>query len=309
MADLLSGAAHPSAVPVRGADLNLRSLHALLAVVDEGHFGRAAEQLFVTTPALSQQIRRLETQLGVRLLERATHPIELTEAGEMFVPQARELLHAADRAVSLLASLDRRRSRLVRVGFINGAAGRLGREVLDSLHSPFELAQLDWADQLSAVESGRVDAAFVRPLLPEREGLVLDRIGEEARAAVLPRGHRLWDRSSVEIADLDGEVHVRSDAGGQQWLRWWSVDPRPSGAPVSYGPTVRTMDELLEVVASGRAVAITAATIAEYYTRADVRYVPVVDIEPCTVELCTRAEDTHPGVVELRRVVSERFDG
>ncbi|MFE3293200.1 LysR family transcriptional regulator [Rhodococcus sp. NPDC059234] len=287
-----------------GTDLSLRALHALLTVVDEGHFGRAAERLFVTTPALSQQIRRLETQLGVRLLERASHPIELTEAGQVFVPQAREVLRTADRAVNLLVALERRQSRQVRIGFINGAAGRLGRAALDSLHSPFELVHIDWSEQLSAVESGKVDAAFVRPPLPEANDLLFDLIGQESRVAVLPRSHPLGDRSTIEIADLDGEVHVRSDAGGEQWLRWWSVDPRPSGAAVSYGPYVRSMDELLEVVADGRAVAITAATIAEYYTRADVRFVPVSDIEPCTVELCTRAGDTHPGVVELRRAVA-----
>lgn len=293
----------PGPHTVHGSDLSLRALQALSVVVDEGHFGRAAEKLYITTPALSQQIRRLETQLGVRLLERNAHPIELTEAGRILLPRAREILDTADQAVGLLIALQRRESRHLRIGFINGAAGRVGRAVLDALHSPFELVHLDWSEQQSAVASGKVDAAFVRPPLPPVEGLALELIGEEPRVVVLPRGHRLAEKTSIAIAELDTEVHVRSEAFGEEWLRWWSVDPRPSGMPVRYGPSVRTMDELLEVVANGAAVAITAATISEYYTRNDVAFVPISDIDPCAIELCTRVDEPHPGVSDLRRTV------
>ncbi|WP_430335925.1 LysR family transcriptional regulator [Rhodococcus sp. ACT016] len=292
---------------VHGSDLSLRGLQALLAVVDEGHFGRAADKLYITTPALSQQIRRLETQLGVRLLERNAHPIELTEAGRVLVPRAREILATANQAVSLLVALERRESRLLRIGFINGAAGRLGRAVLDALHSPFELVQLDWSEQQTAVESGKVDAAFVRPPLPATEGLALELIGEEPRVAVLARGHRLAERTTIAIDELDTEVHVQSEALGEDWLHWWSVDPRPSGKSVIYGPSVRTMDELLEVVANGAVVAITAATISEYYTRNDIVFVPISGIEPCAVELCTRIDDPHPGIHELRHVIRSQL--
>ncbi|NKZ74594.1 LysR family transcriptional regulator [Rhodococcus hoagii] len=294
----------PGPHTVHGSDLSLRALQALSVVVDEGHFGRAAEKLYITTPALSQQIRRLETQLGVRLLERNAHPIELTEAGRILLPRARARSSTPPiRRWGLLIALQRRESRHLRIGFINGAAGRVGRAVLDALHSPFELVHLDWSEQQSAVASGKVDAAFVRPPLPPVEGLALELIGEEPRVVVLPRGHRLAEKTSIAIAELDTEVHVRSEALGEEWLRWWSVDPRPSGMPVRYGPSVRTMDELLEVVANGAAVAITAATISEYYTRNDVAFVPISDIDPCAIELCTRVDEPHPGVSDLRRTV------
>ena len=67
-------------------DLGIRALHAFVTVIDEGHFGRAAMRLFVTAPALSQQIRRLEQQLGMRLIDREVHPVKPTAAGETLLP-------------------------------------------------------------------------------------------------------------------------------------------------------------------------------------------------------------------------------
>ncbi|MTD45517.1 LysR family transcriptional regulator [Conexibacter sp. W3-3-2] len=77
---------------------DLRLLTSFLAVADELHFGRAAERLQVAQPALSQQLRRLETQLGVQLFDRDARKVELTGAGKAFLPGAREAVAAAHRA-------------------------------------------------------------------------------------------------------------------------------------------------------------------------------------------------------------------
>ena len=90
----------------RGEDLNLRLVSSLLVVVAEGHFGRAADRLFVTAPALSQQIRRLEEQVGVELVDRSSHPVVLTAAGEVFVADARPALEFAVRAMNGLDALE-----------------------------------------------------------------------------------------------------------------------------------------------------------------------------------------------------------
>ena len=102
----------------RGEDLNLRLVSSLLVVVAEGHFGRAADRLFVTAPALSQQIRRLEEQVGTELIDRSSHPVVLTAAGEVFVADARPALEFAVRAMNGLDALERRRARRLRIGFI-----------------------------------------------------------------------------------------------------------------------------------------------------------------------------------------------
>ncbi len=69
------------------------------------------------------------------------------------------------------------------------------------------------------------------------------------------------------------------------------------------------MDEALEVVANGRAVVITAATIAEYYTRSDISFVRISDIEQCSIDLCTREGDSSPAVIELRKAVAAQGAG
>lgn len=288
-----------------GLDLNLRSLRAFLTVVEEGHFGRAAVKLYITGPALSQQIRRLEQQFGLRLIDRETHPLALTPAGEAFLPHAYHLVESAQAAALELAQLARKQDRTLRIGFINGGAGELTTSLLTRLNTRLELTQLEWPDQLSAVASGVVDASFVRPPLPVIEGLALERITTEPRVVAVHREHRLAERRSISIDELDDETHVDTNRIADEWKRWWAVDPRPSGRPVNYGQVVHTMDEQLQVVATGAAVAITAASIASYYSGLEISFVPVHDIEPCAIDLCTRSGDDHPGVLELRRVVAE----
>ncbi len=290
----------------RGLDLSIRGLHALTTVIEEGHFGRAAARLFVTVSALSQQIRRLEQQVGTRLVNREAHPIALTPAGEQFLPHARRVLEAAEGAALAIARFERRQDRVLRIGFINGVAGPATNALLSRLHGKIELTQLDWPEQLTAVASGSVDACFIRPPLPEQEGLVFEPLAVEPRVATVHRGHRLAGRPSISISELDGEVHIDTEPEvPKSWIRWWAVDPRPSGARVEYGPVIRTMEEQLQVVASGAAISITAASIADYYSGVGVDFIPIDDVEPCAVELCTRVGDDHPGVLELRRAVAE----
>ncbi|MDJ0027599.1 hypothetical protein QM583_10920, partial [Gordonia alkanivorans] len=88
------------------------------------------------------------------------------------------------------------------------------------------------------------------------------------------------------------------------WVRWWACDPRPSGAVVRYGPSVRTMDELLEVVAAGQAVSITGQFVAQSYRNPGVAFVPVDDVPSCPLSLCTRNSDTSSVITELRRAVA-----
>src|SRR5262245_41034059 len=83
------------------ADLKLKDLRYLVAVADARHFGRAAEQCFVSQPTLSAQLKKLEDYLGVQLIERQPKRVALTEAGEQIVARARRILEASDEVVTL----------------------------------------------------------------------------------------------------------------------------------------------------------------------------------------------------------------
>jgi DNA-binding transcriptional LysR family regulator len=290
-------------------DLNLHLVRYLVAVVDEGHFGRAAARLFVSGPALSKQVRALERKLGTELVDRSAHPVVPTDAGRRFLPEARAALAAADRAVAAVEAHRRVLAGVLRLGFMTTATGTHTRRVLDVMKrdvpgASVQLVQLGWPDQAEAVRAGAVDASLVRPPVADLEGLRLEVVRDEPRVVAVRAGHRLADtRVAVELADLDHEPHVFDDETDEQWVRWWACDPRPSGVPVRYGPTVHTLDELLEVVASGAAIAITGASVADSYRHPDVAFLPITDAEPCPISLCTRVEDTSPLVAALRRAV------
>lgn len=290
-------------------DLNLHLVRYLAAVIDEGHFGRAAERLYISAPSLSQQVRKLERALGVELVDRSAHPVRPTPAGERFLAEARDALAAADRAVAALEAHRHELASTLRIGFITGAAGTFTPRILDELRNEVpdvsvRLMELPWPQQASAVREGVVDAALVRPPITEAAGLRLDVVRHEARVVALPVTHRLAARAEVSLTDLDGEVHVTYDEADPAWVRWWACDPRPSGTPVRYGPSVRTIDELLEVVATGQAVAITGAFVNGCHSHPEVTFVPVTGVEPGPLSLCTRADDSSPLVAALRRAVS-----
>ncbi|QJY47702.1 LysR family transcriptional regulator [Pseudonocardia broussonetiae] len=289
-------------------DLNLHLVRYLVAVVDEGHFGRAAARLYVSAPALSKQVRTLERKLGVDLLDRSAHPVVPTEAGRRFLAEARTALAAADRAVAAVEAHRRDLAGVLRLGFMTAATGTHTRRIIDRVQrevpaASVQLVQLPWPDQADAVRSGTVDASLVRPPVVDTEGLRLEVVRHEPRVVALPAGHRLAARAEVVLADLDGEPHVTDDETDERWVRWWACDPRPSGVPVRYGPVVHTMDELLEVVASGEAIAITGSSVVDSHRHPEVVFLPVTDVEPCPISLCTRLDDPSVLVAALRRAV------
>lgn len=98
-------------------DLNLRLLRYFVTVADEGHFGRAAAKLFITPPALTQQIRRLEHEVGFSLLDRARHPVTPTPSGEAFLREVRAVLDAAQRAEAVARSGSRQAGGRFDLGF------------------------------------------------------------------------------------------------------------------------------------------------------------------------------------------------
>jgi DNA-binding transcriptional LysR family regulator len=287
-------------------DLNLRLVRYVAAVVDEGHFGRAARRLHVSAPALSQQVRKLERTLGVALLDRSAHPVRPTPAGERFLREARVALDAADRALAAVSAHRREEAAALRLGFMTAPAGWRIRELLDALRREVpavsvELVEVAWAEQTTAVRDGLVDASLVRLPFSSTSGLRFDPVHVEPRVVALPARHPLAGREAVQLAELDGEPHVTDDEADPAWVRWWACDPRPSGAAVRYGPSVRTIEGLLEAVASRQAIAITGAFVAASYRHPDVRFVPVADVEPGVLALCTRAADRAPLVGALRR--------
>ena len=189
--------------------MDLRRLRYFVTLAEELHFGRAARRLHIVQPALSQQIRTLEEEIGAALVERTTRRLALTTAGEVLLERGRRVLADTDRAVVATQEAARGMTGRIAVSFVGAAAIQVVPRALAAFRSArpdvhISVHELGSAEQLRAIEDGRVDVGFV--LLPADVGkLALEVASEERLVVVLPRRHRLASRARLPLAALSGE--------------------------------------------------------------------------------------------------------
>jgi DNA-binding transcriptional LysR family regulator len=191
--------------------MELRHLRYFVALAEEMNFTRAAEQLGITQPSLSSQMRQLETEMGTPLIRRNTRGIELTDAGKLMLQEARIILNDVERAKTGVA----RRAR-GETGQINiGSAGavyfhpRIPAIIRDFKREHPEVIlvpeQSNTALLLARLCAGAIDLALVRPPLVETEGLRSESLVREGTLVVLPADHRLAQAKSVPLSALARE--------------------------------------------------------------------------------------------------------
>ncbi|NUS16060.1 MAG: LysR family transcriptional regulator [Streptomyces sp.] len=186
--------------------MELRQLRYFVAVAQDLHFGRAAERLMIAQSAVSTQIRRLERELGVELFDRSPRRVRLSEAGQDFLPAAREVLDAARRAVGTVERFVADRGATLRIGTSTGMGERLDQllEVLqrDSPGTAVELFSGPLDVRLARVSGGEWDAAFARGEVDVPQELRLLPLWRDELVAALPAGHPLAARGTVPLAEL-----------------------------------------------------------------------------------------------------------
>ncbi|MET7761184.1 LysR family transcriptional regulator [Streptomyces sp. NPDC005393] len=204
--------------------MELRHLVAFITVAEELHFGRAAQRLQMAQPPLSQQVRRLEKELGVQLFERNTRSVRLTSAGRSFLEPARTVLQDLDQARRAAKAAGRGEYGRVSVGFAGASSHetlpRLTR-ALRAAHPGIELVlegQTYANVALSRVADGSLDLGFVR-LPVTQPGVATRVIGEEELVSALPLDHPLADRETITIEALKDEPFVSFPANAGSSLR------------------------------------------------------------------------------------------
>jgi DNA-binding transcriptional LysR family regulator len=193
--------------------MELRQLRYFVTVAEELHFGRAADRLHIVQSAVSQQVRRLERELGTDLLDRSPRHVRLTAAGARFLPEARAVLAAADRARAAVAGFSGAGARALRLGTSTGLGVHLDR-VLDAFTAlapgvAVELVAAPARERLAMVARGELDAAFLRgdraPGAAGEEsadGVEVVPLWPDPLLAVLPARHPLAAGPDVELRDL-----------------------------------------------------------------------------------------------------------
>ena len=192
--------------------MELRHLRYFLAVAEELHFGRAAAKLHISQPPLSQQIRRLEKELQAPLFQRTKRHVELTNAGRVFLEEARALVAQAEQAASSAQRASRGEIGQLVVGcalwadFLNG--GRI-IELFAHRHPDVEveLRDLTATEQISALESGRIHVGILRPPVPSKY-LVSECLISENLVVAFSRGHPFKHRDRVPWTALVDQPYV-----------------------------------------------------------------------------------------------------
>ncbi|WP_052090922.1 LysR substrate-binding domain-containing protein [Modestobacter caceresii] len=192
--------------------MDLRHLRYFLAVAEELHFGRAAARLHIAQPPLSQQIQRLERELGLTLFERDRRHVRLTRAGEMLQVEARRTVAQADRLLDVAADVRTGGIGRVRLGFVGsslyGQLPALLRAVRQQAPQiTLSAVELESGPQLAGLIEDTLDLGVLRPSA-STPSLAVQVIEEEELVAALPADHPLPVGQPVVLADLAEEPFV-----------------------------------------------------------------------------------------------------
>lgn len=281
-------------------DLDLHKLRYFVALVEELHFGRAAERLFITQPVLSRQVQKLERELGVDLLIRSSRHVELTSAGRQLFEDAQPLLVAANAVVRRVRRAATGRAALT-VGFFVGDPIIQLVRAFDAAHpdTDLDVHRIYWSDQPGALLDEDIDISFAH--LPiDDDGLDLAHLYSSPRLALLPATHRLAGRCEIAIRELADDPVIVHGGASPIWDAWHNVDPRPDGRHARRGPTVHNLEEKIEVAGTGRAVGFIPVCItAAMQIPPEVMAIPVVDIPPVDVCLAWKADRRSEAIHQL----------
>lgn len=190
--------------------MELRHLRYFVAVAEELNFSRAAQRLHIAQPALSNQIKALENELGVQLLERTRRIVRLTEAGKTLLADARPLLADAQMAELHARGAQKGETGTIHIGYVFTAANAQLASVIKAFRQGYpgvepDLAQLPTGAQIAGLKSRRLDVGFVRPPVhaPEIETEV---IAEEKMVLAVASGDPLARKKRLTWQDLDGKT-------------------------------------------------------------------------------------------------------
>jgi len=290
--------------------MELRHLRSFAVLAEEQHFGRAATRLHLAQPALSQQVKQLERELGTPLLTRTTRRVELTEAGARFAAHARTVLADVVRAEDDMALLTAGRAGRVSVGFIGTATydvlPRVTREVRAALPDvDLQLRGELLSPQLVAGLHDRTyDVALVRPDRLNHGDLDIRTLRTERLVAVLPAGHRLAGRRRIALSSLADEAFVMHPSGHRS-----SVHARVLEACAAAGFTPSSALEVGETatlvvfVAAGLGVALVPEPVRSLGLDG-VAYVPLTDAPTIDLALATRTGHESTAVRRVAEIIA-----
>lgn len=290
--------------------MDIRQLRYFVTLAETRHFGQAAGLLHIAQPALSQQIKQLEDELQVELLDRSTRPVGLTSAGISLLREGREILSKVARAEALTRQESRKDGGRIVIGVTGTAALEFAGPVLRAFgkrrpNVQISLREMSSPDQLAALERGHIHIGFVRPPV-EDERISIRLVHTEPFCVALPADHLQAQRDSIRLAELNGTslvIFARDEAPGFRDLmlhvcRSAGYVPRT----IQDAPQMTTM---LCLVGGGFGCALVPVS-ARHLAIPGVVYRPLLDYSPLVELYAAWMPDKHaPFISELLDVIEK----
>jgi DNA-binding transcriptional LysR family regulator len=208
--------------------MELRHLRYFVAVAEDLSFTKAAAKLHLAQPSLTRQIRNLEEELGVRLLNRSKSQVTLTEEGRSFLSDARRILALATESVLAVQRLSRGEAGQLNISYLSNFDFELLPETLRAFrlsfpHIALNLFDMTPAEQLRALEARKIDLSFVGLPPPHTFGMIRwESIAQHRIVVVLPAKHSLARKSHLKLGELEGMFFVgmseKTHPGFREWL-------------------------------------------------------------------------------------------
>lgn len=285
------------------SEVDLRELRYFVAVGEERNFTRAAQRLWMTQPALSRAIRRLETVVGTPLLVRGYRDLTLTAAGQVLLEQARTIEQQTVTAIQLARCADHRPA----TAQLRITAQGYDVVVLDELASSHNLTEprvralsmaVDHDEQADQLRDGSAEVGLIREPFDDR-GLDSKELFSEPRVVLLPDTHPLASRGALELAQLiDLPVLRGVGAHGEALLAW---PPDIAGHDWVPGPQITDTAQLQAIARLGQGIGFVPESMARTQSFAGVHAVRVIDAPPSTLRIAWSEANTFPVVAGFIR--------
>ncbi len=191
--------------------MELRHLKYFVAVAEELHFGRAAAKVQITQPVISDQIRRLEEELRVKLFFRTKRTVQLTEPGKIFFKEAQQILERVEKAVSAVQKAERGELGSLTIGYTGPALYTLLPEIIKAFRDRYPqvelvLKEICTNEQVEALNSGEIEVGFLHP--PIEGDFESISIMTEKMILALPEDHPLTTFTQVPISKLSDQSFI-----------------------------------------------------------------------------------------------------
>ena len=279
--------------------MELRHLHYFIAVAEELHFSRAAERLCISQPPLSQQIRSLEEELGVKLFERTKRHVQLTEAGKVFLERSYLVLAQLEQAIAVTQQIGRGEVGQLAIGFVDSATYTVLPEILRVFREQFpavklRLHEMTTAQQIQALHHKQIDVGIVRSAISE-SGLSVECLLHESLVLALPETHPFSAQTQLSLSTLADEFFILFPARmGPVFYEQIIHSCQQAGFRPKVAQEAVQMQTIVGLVAAGLGIAIVPASMQNFH-RGGVIYRPLQEQIPKTgLYLTWRQQDSSP---------------